>query len=65
MHYTYGDMPMALAKVDMLTGDTTNVFQFADLAEPDVEQTAWYNGRYKYLCLLRLPIYSPIKRQHE
>lgn len=48
MHYTYGDMPMALAKVDMLTGDTTNVFQFADLAEPDVEQTAWYNGRYKY-----------------
>ncbi len=48
MHYTYGDMPMALAKVNMLTGDTTNVFQFADLAEPDVEQTAWYNGRYKY-----------------
>lgn len=48
MHYTFGDMPMALAKVDMLTGDTTNVFQFADLAEPDVEQTAWYNGRYKY-----------------
>lgn len=48
MHYTYGDMPMALAKVDMLTGDTTNVFQFADLAKPDVEQTAWYNGRYKY-----------------
>lgn len=48
MHYTYGDMPMALAKVDMLTGDTTNVFQFADLVEPDVEQTAWYNGRYKY-----------------
>lgn len=48
MHYTYGDMPMALAKVDMLTGDTTNVFQFADLAEPDVEQTVWYNGRYKY-----------------
>lgn len=48
MHYTYGDMPMALAKVDILTGDTTNVFQFADLAEPDVEQTAWYNGRYKY-----------------
>lgn len=48
MHYTYGDMPMALAEVDMLTGDTTNVFQFADLAEPDVEQTAWYNGRYKY-----------------
>lgn len=48
MHYTYGDMPMALAKVDMLTGDTTNVFQFADLAEPDVEQKAWYNGRYKY-----------------
>lgn len=48
MHYTYGDMPMALAKVDMLTGDTTNVFQFADLADPDVEQTAWYNGRYKY-----------------
>lgn len=48
MHYTYGDMPMALAKVDMLTGDTTNVFQFADLAEPDVEQIAWYNGRYKY-----------------
>ena len=48
MHYTYGDMPMALAKVDMLTGDTTNVFQFADLAEPDVEQTAWYHGRYKY-----------------
>lgn len=48
MHYTYGDMPMALAKVDMLTGDTTNVFQFADLAEPDGEQTAWYNGRYKY-----------------
>lgn len=48
MHYTYGDMPMALAKVDMLTGDTTNVFQFADLAEPDVEQTIWYNGRYKY-----------------
>lgn len=48
MHYTYGDMPMALAKVDMLTGDTTNVFQFADLAEPDVEQTDWYNGRYKY-----------------
>lgn len=48
MHYTYGDMPMTLAKVDMLTGDTTNVFQFADLAEPDVEQTAWYNGRYKY-----------------
>lgn len=48
MHYTYGDMPMALAKVDMLTGDTTNVFQFADLAAPDVEQTAWYNGRYKY-----------------
>ncbi len=48
VHYTYGDMPMALAKVDMLTGDTTNVFQFADLAEPDVEQTAWYNGRYKY-----------------
>lgn len=48
MHYTFGDMPMALAKVNMLTGDTTNVFQFADLAEPDVEQTAWYNGRYKY-----------------
>ena len=48
MHYTYGDMPMALAKVDMLTGDTTNVFQFADLAKPDVEQTVWYNGRYKY-----------------
>lgn len=48
MHYTYGDMPMALAKVDMLTGDTTNVFKFADLAEPDVEQVAWYNGRYKY-----------------
>lgn len=48
MHYTFGDMPMALAKVDMLTGDTTNVFQFADLAKPDVEQTAWYNGRYKY-----------------
>lgn len=48
MHYTYGDMPMALAKVNMLTGDTTNVFQFADLAKPDVEQTAWYNGRYKY-----------------
>lgn len=48
MHYTFGDMPMALAKVDMLTGDTTNVFQFADLAEPDVEQTVWYNGRYKY-----------------
>lgn len=48
MHYTFGDMPMALAKVDMLTGDTTNVFQFADLAEPDVEQTDWYNGRYKY-----------------
>lgn len=48
MHYTYGDMPMALAKVNMLTGDTTNVFQFADLAEPDVEQTAWFNGRYKY-----------------
>lgn len=48
MHYTFGDMPMALAKVDMLTGDTTNVFQFADLAEPDLEQTAWYNGRYKY-----------------
>lgn len=48
MHYTYGDMPMALAKVNMLTGDTTNVFQFSDLAEPDVEQTAWYNGRYKY-----------------
>lgn len=56
MHYTYGDMPMALAKVDMLTGDTTNVFQFADLAEPDVEQTAWYNGRYKYAMA-----YDPVK----
>lgn len=56
MHYTFGDMPMALAKVDMLTGDTTNVFQFADLAEPDVEQTAWYNGRYKYAMA-----YDPVK----
>lgn len=56
MHYTYGDMPMALAKVDMLTGDTTNVFQFADLAEPDVEQTAWYSGRYKYAMA-----YDPVK----
>lgn len=56
MHYTYGDMPMALAKVNMLTGDTTNVFQFADLAEPDVEQTAWYNGRYKYAMA-----YDPVK----
>lgn len=56
MHYTYGDMPMALAKVDMLTGDTTNVFQFADLAKPDVEQTAWYNGRYKYAMA-----YDPVK----
>ena len=57
MHYTYGDMPMALAKVDMLTGDTTNVFQFADLAEPDVEQTAWYNGRYKYAMA-----YDPVNK---
>lgn len=57
MHYTYGDMPMALAKVDMLTGDTTNVFQFADLAEPDVEQTAWYNGRYKYAMA-----YDPVQK---
>lgn len=57
MHYTFGDMPMALAKVDMLTGDTTNVFQFADLAEPDVEQTAWYNGRYKYAMA-----YDPVNK---
>lgn len=57
MHYTYGDMPMALAKVDMLTGDTTNVFQFADLAKPDVEQTAWYNGRYKYAMA-----YDPVQK---
>jgi fibronectin type III domain protein len=57
MHYTFGDMPMALAKVDMLTGDTTNVFQFADLAEPDVEQTAWYNGRYKYAMA-----YDPVQK---
>lgn len=57
MHYTFGDMPMALAKVDMLTGDTTNVFQFADLAEPDVEQTAWYNGRYKYAMA-----YDPVRK---
>lgn len=57
MHYTYGDMPMALAKVNMLTGDTTNVFQFADLAKPDVEQTAWYNGRYKYAMA-----YDPVQK---
>ena len=57
MHYTFGDMPMALAKVDMLTGDTTNVFQFADLAKPDVEQTAWYNGRYKYAMA-----YDPVQK---
>lgn len=57
MHYTFGDMPMALAKVNMLTGDTTNVFQFADLAKPDVEQTAWYNGRYKYAMA-----YDPVQK---
>lgn len=57
IHYTYGDMPMALAKVNMLTGDTTNVFQFADLATPDVEQRAWYNGRYKYAMA-----YDPVQK---
>ena len=48
MHYTYGDMPTALAKVNIATGDTTNVFNFAPLSEPDAEQNAWYAGRYKY-----------------
>lgn len=48
MHYTYGDMPTALAKVDIATGDTTNVFCFASLKETDDEQNAWYDGYYKY-----------------
>lgn len=48
MSYTYGDMPTALAKIDIATGDTTNVFNFAPLSEPDAEQTAWYQGLYKY-----------------
>lgn len=36
---------------------TVNVFQFADLAKPDVEQTAWYNGRYKYAMA-----YDPVQK---
>ena len=48
MHFTYGDMPTALAKVDIATGDTTNVFNFADLKATDEEQNKWYDGYYKY-----------------
>lgn len=55
MQYTLGYMPTAFAKVNIATGDTTNVVSFAKLSEPDAEQNAWYAGRYKY-CMAFDPV---------
>ena len=99
MHYTYGDMPMALAPAASRSPPTISRLAFTSCAPPTATRASsrrwwsakyflvlapsWRGGRRKslieagwkavvlssclclYLCLLRLPIYSPIKRQHE